>query len=435
MFVQSPWVESVVRVSFPPQGVRVELQYREPVAQINIPGDKRYLLDRSATILPRSDVDWDRLKQLGPLVLIHGSDLVAPSDPQPGATWKPKAGIADIASKEIGGSDRPPSWRVSGQEDASVPVRPCSPALEIREINPTDPDGRGLFMWNGEDTWILWGEAPGEETARESRCRGEMGLTPRLERANREPSSPDDGRLLGVLQSRTSSVSDREVESVVTAKSRDEHPHSPTSARDIIRGCCPIVSRGTLSPSGCGPTSWCRRIVPSGQRKASCRGSPSHMASRLGPSWLNRVQQLAGPTHAGRLGRYAVLVDRINALEPAIEAQHRRRAEGAGTCPAIEGPPGRFAQQPAASRPSPWSARPPSAPSASASSTCSSSAGSPSTTAASPSWRPAKARRWWRPCRRSSTPCRAKGCTSSRSTTTWPAATPSGWGRSTRCSA
>jgi len=43
------------------------------------------------------------------------------------------------------------------------------------------------------------------------------------------------------------------------------------------------------------------------------------MSSRLGPSWLNRVQQLAGPTHAGRLGRYAVLVDRINALEPSLE--------------------------------------------------------------------------------------------------------------------
>ena len=33
------------------------------------------------------------------------------------------------------------------------------------------------------------------------------------------------------------------------------------------------------------------------------------MASRLGPMWLNQVQQLAGPTHAGRLSRYAVLAD------------------------------------------------------------------------------------------------------------------------------
>src|SRR5271168_2303800 len=43
------------------------------------------------------------------------------------------------------------------------------------------------------------------------------------------------------------------------------------------------------------------------------------MSTRLGPSWLNRVQQLAGPTHAGRLGRYSVLVQRVNALEPLYE--------------------------------------------------------------------------------------------------------------------
>ena len=43
------------------------------------------------------------------------------------------------------------------------------------------------------------------------------------------------------------------------------------------------------------------------------------MANRLGPSWFNRVQQLAGPTHAGRLGRYSLLVERINAVEPMYE--------------------------------------------------------------------------------------------------------------------
>ena len=45
------------------------------------------------------------------------------------------------------------------------------------------------------------------------------------------------------------------------------------------------------------------------------------MASRLGPKWLNRVQQLAGPTHAGRLSRFAVLADQVNALEPTLEAE------------------------------------------------------------------------------------------------------------------
>jgi preprotein translocase subunit SecA len=43
------------------------------------------------------------------------------------------------------------------------------------------------------------------------------------------------------------------------------------------------------------------------------------MATRLGPSWLNQLTQLAGPTHSGRLGRYSLLVDRINAIEPELE--------------------------------------------------------------------------------------------------------------------
>src|SRR5689334_6307849 len=43
------------------------------------------------------------------------------------------------------------------------------------------------------------------------------------------------------------------------------------------------------------------------------------MANRLGPAWLNRVQQLAGPTYAGRFSRFALLVERINALETMFE--------------------------------------------------------------------------------------------------------------------
>jgi len=44
------------------------------------------------------------------------------------------------------------------------------------------------------------------------------------------------------------------------------------------------------------------------------------MSSRLGPSWLKHMRQLAGPTHSGRLGRYALLVDRVNALESMTES-------------------------------------------------------------------------------------------------------------------
>src|SRR5690242_17493288 len=45
------------------------------------------------------------------------------------------------------------------------------------------------------------------------------------------------------------------------------------------------------------------------------------MASRLGPMWLNQVQVLAGPTHTGRLGRFALLADQVNAMEPALERE------------------------------------------------------------------------------------------------------------------
>ncbi|MGE3818714.1 MAG: preprotein translocase subunit SecA, partial [Isosphaeraceae bacterium] len=45
------------------------------------------------------------------------------------------------------------------------------------------------------------------------------------------------------------------------------------------------------------------------------------MSSRLGPKWLNRVQSLAAPTHAGRLGRLAVLAAKVNALESSLEAE------------------------------------------------------------------------------------------------------------------
>ena len=45
------------------------------------------------------------------------------------------------------------------------------------------------------------------------------------------------------------------------------------------------------------------------------------MASHLGPKWMHQVKRIAAPTHAGRLGRFAVLADQINALEPTLEAE------------------------------------------------------------------------------------------------------------------
>ncbi|HKM54496.1 MAG TPA: preprotein translocase subunit SecA, partial [Isosphaeraceae bacterium] len=43
------------------------------------------------------------------------------------------------------------------------------------------------------------------------------------------------------------------------------------------------------------------------------------MANRLGPTWLNRVTRLTGPTPTGRFSKFALLVPRINALELVLE--------------------------------------------------------------------------------------------------------------------
>ncbi|MDB5350287.1 MAG: hypothetical protein JWN86_1534 [Planctomycetota bacterium] len=45
------------------------------------------------------------------------------------------------------------------------------------------------------------------------------------------------------------------------------------------------------------------------------------MASRLGAMWLNRVRQVAAPTHAGRFSKYALWADKVNALEPEFEKE------------------------------------------------------------------------------------------------------------------
>ena len=49
------------------------------------------------------------------------------------------------------------------------------------------------------------------------------------------------------------------------------------------------------------------------------------MASRLGPMWLNQVKSVAGPTHAGRLSRYAVLADQVNA---ALCPEMKKESDG-----------------------------------------------------------------------------------------------------------
>ncbi|MDX2037363.1 MAG: preprotein translocase subunit SecA [Isosphaeraceae bacterium] len=45
------------------------------------------------------------------------------------------------------------------------------------------------------------------------------------------------------------------------------------------------------------------------------------MSGRLGSTWANRIKGMAGPTHGGRLGRYSLLAEQVNAMEPMLEAE------------------------------------------------------------------------------------------------------------------
>ena len=44
------------------------------------------------------------------------------------------------------------------------------------------------------------------------------------------------------------------------------------------------------------------------------------MANHLGPNWFHQVRRIAAPTQTGRLGRFALLAQQINALEPTFES-------------------------------------------------------------------------------------------------------------------
>ncbi len=113
--------------------------------------------------MPIEDVDVDRLEKLGRIVAIKGENLAAPINSEPGQIWETKAGMVDIApgNRLIRSAAKLAGFLVEKHRTGGIPP---SPSLEIRHIDPMDPTSRGLFMWNAEDTWILWGEAPGEET-------------------------------------------------------------------------------------------------------------------------------------------------------------------------------------------------------------------------------------------------------------------------------
>jgi hypothetical protein len=162
-----PWTEDVGTITYRPLGVTVQLDYHRPAALVEASSGRKYLvasLDGSAIILPQDDlaVDVETLVKQLDLVRINGDHLADPHDPQPGLPWKPRAGLADLhpGNSRIGDAARLAAFLVKKMGTLDLAREPH---LHFQYVNPMDPKGRGLFLYNIEGTIILWGAAPGRE--------------------------------------------------------------------------------------------------------------------------------------------------------------------------------------------------------------------------------------------------------------------------------
>jgi hypothetical protein len=132
------------------------------VAVVETAESRRYVVDREAVILPPEDLDGDAgdfEKRYG-LIRINGPGLAEPWKPRPGLPWQTPPGLNDLGNEKerIGAAAKLAAFLVDKLRSIDTEDEP---ALHFT-INPLDE--RGLFLWNGESTYILWGAAPGEET-------------------------------------------------------------------------------------------------------------------------------------------------------------------------------------------------------------------------------------------------------------------------------
>jgi hypothetical protein len=159
-FKQFPWVDDVVRVEYPPQGIVVHLAYKRPVAIIPLPPGDEGLLDSQGHLLPAQDVEAEKL---GPLIKITGRGLRESSRSQAGhRVWRSSAPGAEGERLQRAVLE---AARLAGflQDPARARDIRDFPALRVLTIIATDP--RGLFVQTSEANVILWGNGPGEEPA------------------------------------------------------------------------------------------------------------------------------------------------------------------------------------------------------------------------------------------------------------------------------
>jgi hypothetical protein len=158
VFKKYAWVEGV-KVAYPPGQIDVELRYHQPVAWVQLRSADQIVIDEKGNILPAEDVDVSQLRKL---IMIIGADLAAPADRQPGVVWKARDsnGLEQIDERIVAAA-KLASFLLEEPQKGDAQR---SNALRILKINVTDSSSRGLFVYNADDTAILWGKAPGDES-------------------------------------------------------------------------------------------------------------------------------------------------------------------------------------------------------------------------------------------------------------------------------
>jgi hypothetical protein len=160
-FKLDPWVEEVVKISYAPGRILVDLKFREPVALVKLDSGPQ-LVDGEGRLLPTEDVDFD---PAGPLLKITAQDLAPPSDPRAGVVWKSKSASPEVEKVEERIVAAAGLARFFMQQSRNAGKN--SPALRMIEIIVTEFGGRGLFVLNGDGALLCWGRAPGAERPRE----------------------------------------------------------------------------------------------------------------------------------------------------------------------------------------------------------------------------------------------------------------------------
>ena len=153
-----PWVAGVIRVQKAfPAAITVELQYRQPVAMIQVPGG-RIPVDLEAVVLPTADFSPADL-ELYPLI----QNVVPNPVVRPGTAWKDPALMAAV---KLAGLLRD-QWKPLKLTAISIP-RNVSSSAAANDVS--------LELVTQGGSRILWGRPPGSDHP------GELQATQKIKR-------------------------------------------------------------------------------------------------------------------------------------------------------------------------------------------------------------------------------------------------------------